>query len=128
MAYALLKIPKPSTSHLEKVFRAIFGSLSVIKMNHIYTKKNEVFDSFSVIVRRQEGSWYCFTERNVLAFFIDYITFSALIDYMKNQKSQSSSTAVSNLLCRSSWASTFQLVRLLMQIDEADLGFWVKSF
>ena len=77
MAYVLLKIPKLST--LEKLFRAIFGSLSLIKMNHIYMKKTEMFHSFSVIVRRQEWSWHCFTVHNVLAFFIDYIIFSALI-------------------------------------------------
>ena len=52
MAYFLLKILKVGIR--KKYSEQLFGSLSVIKMNHIYMKKNEVFDSFSVTVRRQE--------------------------------------------------------------------------
>ena len=52
MAYFLLKIPKIDIR--KKYSEQFFGSLTVIKMNHIYTKKNEVFDSFSMIVKRQE--------------------------------------------------------------------------
>ena len=77
MAYFLLKILKLGIR--KKYSEQFFGSLCVIKLNDIYMKKNEVFDSFSVIVRRQEWSWNCFTEHNILAFFIDYIAFSELI-------------------------------------------------
>ena len=64
---------------LEKVFRAISASLYVTKMNHINMKKNQVFDCFSVVERRQEWRWHCFTEHNIRAFLTDYINFSARI-------------------------------------------------
>ena len=114
MACLLLKIPKPSTQQLEKIFRAITaGSPSAsLNQSHLHEKEWEWSVNLALLYLMQHSGF----------FFL-------CTDCIKNQKfPQTSSTAVSNFWTHSSWGA--ELVSLLMRIDEVDevfLGFFANS-
>ena len=125
MAYVLLKIPKSSTRNFGKIIQSNFW-VSVFNKNgsHLYEKDWDVslFLCDCKETRVKLALFYG-TQRSGLFHRLHYFLCT---DCMKNKKSQPSSTAVSIFWSRSSWRA--ELVRLLMQVDEADLGFLVKSF